>query len=275
MYPELFHLGPLHIRTYGLMLALAFLVGTWLGVKEARRLNLDPDHVVTVVLATLIAGVLGARLLYVLEHVDEFRSSWGNVFAVWQGGLTLYGGVIAGTAAGLLTARRLKLPMWQTADALAPAVALGTMFGRVGCFLNGCCYGRPTRMPWGVVYPPDSFPGIEFGDQPIHPAQLYNALLGLALFVVLWRLRTRVKVPGTLFWSFVIAFAIGRAGLDAFRSYEPSARIGVIGSVPILESQLESLAMALFGVLMLFRLRRETPVLSAPTPPPPPVPDTP
>jgi len=264
MYPEILHWGPLHVRTYGLMLAIAFLVGTWLGVNEARRKGLDPDHLVTVVLATLIGGVLGARFLYVVEHLDEFQRQWGSVLAVWQGGLTLYGGVVLGTVAGLVTARRLRMPVWPTADALAPSVALGTMFGRVGCFLNGCCYGRPTRMPWGVVYPPDSFPGLEFGPQPLHPAQLYNALFGLALFGTLWALRTRSRVPGTLFWSFVVAFAIGRIGLDGFRAYEPSARVGVIGSVPILESQLESLAMALFGVLMLFRLRRESATLPAP-----------
>ena len=258
MHPELFHWGVIHIRTYGLMLAVAFLVGTWIGLQEARRRRLDPDALVTVVLVALVSSVLGARILYVLEHLDEFRESWASVLAVWQGGLTLYGGIIAGVIGGLLTARRVGLPMWETADALAPSIALGTGFGRVGCFLNGCCYGHPTNLPWGVVYPPDSFPGLEFGATPIHPAQLYNALFGVALFGVLWAVRTRMRTPGVLFWTFVVVFAIGRAALDVFRAYEPSAQVARLGAVPITESQLMSLAMALFGLLMIVRLRRES-----------------
>lgn len=268
MFPEVVSYGVLHVRSYGLMLAIAFLVGTWLGLKEARRLRLDPDNLVTVVLVTLVSSVIGARLLYVLEHLNEFSGEWGSILAVWQGGLTLYGGVIAGAFAALVTARRLGMPMWSVADALTPSLALGTMFGRFGCFLNGCCYGRPTRMPWGVVYPPDSFAGLEFGDAPIHPAQIYNALFGLALFVVMWSLRTRVRVAGSLFWSFIVAFALGRIVLDFFRAYEPSARLIPVGPWSITESQLTSLALALFGVLMLFRLRRGDAKLAIPVPSP-------
>src|SRR4030067_1587600 len=99
MYPEIFQWGILHVRSYGLMLAVAFLVGTWLALREARRLGLDEDKVVSVVLITLVASILGARALYVLEHVHEFRREWGSVLALWQGGLTLYGGGSAGAAA--------------------------------------------------------------------------------------------------------------------------------------------------------------------------------
>ena len=141
-------------------MAVAFLFGTWLALRESRRLHLDEDRVVTVVLVALVAGVLGARMLYVLEHVSEFRREWGSVLALWQGGLTLYGGLVAGVFGGLLAARRLGLPVWVTADALAPSLAFGGAIGRVGCFLNGCCYGRPTRLPWGVSFPPSSFAGL-------------------------------------------------------------------------------------------------------------------
>ena len=256
MYPEVFSWGVVHVRTYGLLLAVAFLVGTWLALREARRLGLDEDHLVTVILVTLVASILGARALYVLEHIADYRQSWGSVLAVWQGGLTLYGGIVGGTVAGLWTARRLRLPMWTVADALAPSVALGTTFGRVGCFLNGCCYGRPTRMPWGVTYPPDTFPGLEFGDAPIHPAQLYFALSGLMLFLVLWTIRRHVRTPGVLFWLFVILFSAIRFVLDFTRAYEPTAVIGQLGAAPVTESQAISIAMVLFGVLMTMRLRR-------------------
>src|SRR5258705_2417945 len=105
-------------------MAVAFLFGPWLALQEARRLHLDEDKVVNVILVALVCGVLGARMLYVLEHVSEFRREWGSVLALWQGGLTLYGGMVAGVFGGLLIARRLQLPPWGTAGALAPSLAV-------------------------------------------------------------------------------------------------------------------------------------------------------
>jgi phosphatidylglycerol:prolipoprotein diacylglycerol transferase len=257
VHPELVHWGWLHIRSYGLMLALAFLIGTLLALREAGRLGLDEDKVVNVILVVLVSSVLGARALYVLEHVGEFRRQWTGVLAVWQGGLTLYGGVVAGTVGGLVAARRFGLPMWTLADALTPSVALGTAFGRVGCFLNGCCYGRPTTLPWGVRFPPDSFASLEFGDTPVHPSQLYFAITGLALFLATWALRTRIKPPGALFWWFMLAFALIRIPLDMTRAYEAAAVVLKVGSAGITESQLTSFALVMFSLLMLLRLRRE------------------
>ncbi len=259
MHPEILHWGALHIRSYGLMLAIAFLFGTWLALREARRLRIDEDALVTIILATLVCSVLGARLLYVMEHLEDFRRQWGSVLALWQGGLTLYGGIVGGTVAGLLVARRLHQPMWTVADALTPSLALGTMFGRVGCFLNGCCYGRPTRLPWGVEFPADSFAGLDYGTVPVHPSQLYNAAAGLGLFALAWALRKRLAPPGTLFWGFVLAFSLVRIPIDLTRAYEPGAVLATIGGVPFTESQLTSVALALFGVLMMLRLRRSVP----------------
>jgi phosphatidylglycerol:prolipoprotein diacylglycerol transferase len=267
MHPELFQIGPVHLRSYGLLMALAFVVGTFLGLREARRLGLDEDKVVNVILVTLVASVLGARLLYVLEHLAEFRREWTSALALWQGGLTLYGGIVAGTFAGLLAARRMGLPVWVVADALTPALALGTVFGRVGCFLNGCCYGQPTTRPWGVLFPRDSFAYLEFGDRPVHPSQLYNALAGLLLFAVFQLLRKRMRVPGVLFWSFVAAFALVRIPLDLTRAYEVNAVLLRVGAVEVTESQLMSVGLALFAVLMILRLRRAVP-LAGPTPAP-------
>ena len=257
MHPEILHWGWIHVRSYGLMLAVAFLVGTAIALREARRLALDEDKLVTVILLVLVASVLGARALYVFEHVDEFRHSWGGVLAVWQGGLTLYGGIVAGVITGLLAARRMGLPMWTVADALTPSVALGTAFGRVGCYLNGCCYGRPTDLPWGVTFPPDSFAGLEFGNARIHPAQLYFALAGVVLFLVTWALRKRIVVPGVLFWTFMVLFSLVRIPLDLTRAYEPEAVMLRAGAVAITESQIESVCIALFALLMIVRRRRE------------------
>jgi len=258
MHPELVHWGFIHIRSYGLMLALAFLIGTWLGLREAKRLSLDEDKLVNVILIVLLASVLGARALYVMEHVQEFRREWGSVLAIWQGGLTLYGGIVAGTVAGLAAARRFGLPMWSVADALTPSLALGASIGRVGCFLNGCCYGRPTMVPWGVVFPADSYAGLEFGNAKVHPSQLYLSAAGLLLFLLTWWLRRRFKTPGTLFWLFIILFALARIPIDFTRAYEPEATLVRFRSLGITESQLTSFAIALFGLLMTVRLRRTT-----------------
>ena len=256
MHPEIAHWGFLHIRSYGLLLAVAFLVGTWLGLREARRLSLDEDKLVNVILIVMVASVLGARALYVMEHVAEFRREWGSALALWQGGLTLYGGIVAGTAAGLMAARRFGMPMWTVADALTPSLAIGAAIGRVGCYFNGCCYGRPTRLPWGVVFPPDSYAGLEFGNAPVHPSQLYFAITGFALFALTWGLRRRFTVPGTLFWLFIVLFALVRIPLDMTRAYEPEAMVLRLAGLAITESQLTSLALALFGVLMMLRIRR-------------------
>jgi len=277
VHPEVLHWGFLHIRSYGVMLAVAFLVGTWIALADARARRLDEDKLIGVILAALIAGVIGARMLYVMEHLDEFRHAWGSLLALWQGGLTLYGGVIAGTAAALIVARRAGLPVWIVADTLTPSVALGTAFGRVGCFLNGCCYGRPTHLPWGVVYPPDTYPGLEFGATPIHPSQLYFSLDGLLLFALLWLVRKRFTVPGQLFWLFVALYALTRIPLDFTRAYEPTSVVTHLGNLDITESQVMSFVLALFAVLMMLRLKRRgsatpTAVVAATPPAPPPAP---
>ena len=256
MFPELFHLGPVHLRSFGTLMAVAFLVGTWLGLREAKRMSLDEDGFVNVILLTLVASILGARALYVIEHLGEFRRSWGSVWALWEGGLTLYGGIVAGTFGGLTAAARMGLPRWRVADALTPSLAIGAMFGRIGCFLNGCCYGHPTLVPWGVKFPPAAFATLEFGDTPVHPSQLYNAAAALVLFVVMWTLRRRFRVPGVLFWTFIVAFSLVRIPIDLTRSYEADAVL-VRGVIDVTESQAMSLALALFGAAMILRLRRE------------------
>ena len=269
MHPEILRWGVLHITSYGLLLAIAFLVGTWVALREARRLALDEDHVVTVILFALVGAIAGARALYVMEHLRDFRGSVLSVLALWQGGLTLYGGIVAGTACGVLAARQLGLPVWVVADALAPSLALGTVFGRVGCFLNGCCYGRPTRLPWGVVFPADSFAGLEFGPVPVHPAQLYFAAAGLAIFLLAWGLRRRTRVPGVLFWGVIALLALVRIPLDLTRAYEAGSVLIQAGPVGITESQVTSLAIGLFSLLMIARLRRESRAAAAPVPPRP------
>ena len=236
MLPELFHFGPFHLRSFGVMLALAFLAGTWIALKDARRRGLDETHVLNLVLVILVASVVGARGMYALTHQAEFAGRPLAVLAIWEGGLTLYGGLILGTIAGFVAMARMRLPQGPTADALTPGVALGAGIARIGCFLNGCCYGLPSTAPWALRFPVGSPPDLEFPGQSLHPSQLYNSLAGFALFGVVLLLRPHVKAPGRLWWTFVVLFLLVRIPIDATRYYEPSAYVWSSPFGPVTDS---------------------------------------
>jgi len=253
MLPELFHFGPFHLRSFGVMLALAFLLGTWIALKDARRRGLDESSVLNLVLVILVASIVGARGMYVVTHLAEFAGRPLAALAIWEGGLTLYGGLVLGTLAGFAFMARVGLPLGTTADALTPGVALGAGIARIGCFLNGCCYGLPSSLPWAVRFPAGSPPDLQFPGQALHPSQLYNSLAGLVLFgVVLW-LRPRVKSPGRLWWTFVVLFLLVRIPIDATRYYEPSAYVWTSPLGPVTDSNAIGLAFLLIALVFWLR----------------------
>ncbi|HEX5397610.1 MAG TPA: prolipoprotein diacylglyceryl transferase [Verrucomicrobiae bacterium] len=154
MHPIAFQLGKLTIHWYGVMIALAFLAGLWTATLRARREHISGEHIADVTLWLMVGAILGARIVYVTTYWrEEFagRPFW-DVFAIWQGGLVYYGGFIGAAVAGAVYIRWKNLPVWKTADILAPSIALGSVFGRIGCLLNGCCYGRPTDVPWAITF---------------------------------------------------------------------------------------------------------------------------
>ncbi len=155
MYPELFKIPIIHLTvpTYGLMLVIGFLAAVSLIRRISRRLAPDPQIITSAALYSLIAGVLGARLFYVVHYFDRFRGDWPSVFAVWRGGLELLGGVLSAIAVIILYLRYRKLPIRRYLDILAVGLMLALAIGRIGCFLNGCCFGRPTHLPWAVRFP--------------------------------------------------------------------------------------------------------------------------
>jgi phosphatidylglycerol:prolipoprotein diacylglycerol transferase len=138
--------------------------------------------------------------------------------AIWHGGLAIHGGLIGGVLAGWWWVRRHKIPFWKLADASAPPVILGQAFGRFGNFMNGEVHGYPTDLPWGIVFPPTSPAGHEFGQVPLHPAMLYELVLNLIAFAVLWGLRTRRTRDGFLFWLYVLSYGAIRAFVSSFRA---------------------------------------------------------
>ncbi|ACX52059.1 prolipoprotein diacylglyceryl transferase [Ammonifex degensii KC4] len=209
MHPILFHLGPLTIYSYGAMLALAVLVGLWIAQKEALRRKVDPDFMPTLAFWAVLAGLIGARLAYVVVDWSHFASNPVEILFIWDGGLTFYGAVILAVPVALWLARRWRLPFGTVADLVAVAAAAGYPIARIGCFLNGCCYGKPTNLPWAVAFP---FDGI-----PRHPTQLYSSFAGLIIFLILWRWRSKESFPGELALLYLALYCVYRFFIEFFR----------------------------------------------------------
>ncbi|HUT46333.1 MAG TPA: prolipoprotein diacylglyceryl transferase [Sedimentisphaerales bacterium] len=159
MHPELFEIPFIHltVRSFGLMMVIGFLLGFYLLGRMGRRISSNPQLITNLALYCLIAGVVGARVFYVVHHYDQLQNPWTSMFAVWQGGLEFYGGVIFAIPVIILYSRHYKLPIRPCLDIVAIALMLGLSFGRLGCFLNGCGFGKQTELPWAVRFPYDSF----------------------------------------------------------------------------------------------------------------------
>lgn len=226
MLPDIVSIGPLTLHSYGLLLALAFLAGTIVIERLAAPRGLDRDAVLDCALVIMAAAVVGSRAFYVLSHLDDYRGNWWSVLAVWEGGLTFYGGVLLAAPAGFLCMARRKLPVWTMSDLIAPAFALGIGLGRLGCFLNGCCYGKPSHLPWAVMFPAGSAAGSM--GCALQPTQLYESAFGFAMFALLLRLVPRRHFPGQLLCLFIALYAVWRFFLDFLRYYERS-QVTVLG----------------------------------------------
>jgi phosphatidylglycerol:prolipoprotein diacylglycerol transferase len=159
MHPELFEIPFIHwpVRSFGVMMVIGFLLGFYLLGKLGRKISPNPQLITNLALYCLIAGIVGARLFYVVHHYDKLERSLTSIFAIWQGGLEFYGGVIFAIPVIIFYSRHHKLPIRQCLDIMAIALMLGLAFGRIGCFLNGCGFGKPSELPWAVRFPYDSF----------------------------------------------------------------------------------------------------------------------
>lgn len=210
MHPILLELGPLTLRSYGLMMALGFLAGigvlVWLNRQEKR----EDDLVLDLALWIMVGSIIGARAMYVAVMPDQFKGAPLEVFKVWNGGLVYYGGLIGGSLATVWFTRRRRVPLWHIADIAAPALALGQAFGRTGCWLNGCCYGVVSE-EHGQVFP-------SLGDHLPHlPTQLWEAgaALALAAFLLWWR--GRRAYPGQVFTLYLLLYGVVRYVIELFR----------------------------------------------------------
>ncbi len=239
MHPEIISLGPVTIRSYGLMLAIGFMAGILVAARRARKMGEDPDHVYNLSIWIVISSLLGARIYYVMTHYAEFRAvedvslparifiEFRNMFwpvgangQIGISGLILYGGLIAATAVSIIYLKAHHLKVSRFTDILAPSLGLGEFFTRIGCFLNGCCYGVPTDSCVGVVFPHESAAGFYFPETHLHPAQLYNSFAGLAIFLLLLYLERYKHFDGFTSLLYFMLYSAGRFSIDFFRYYE-------------------------------------------------------
>lgn len=211
------------IRWYGVMMALGFAAGLWTATRRARRLNVSADIVSDTTMWLLLGSIVGARVVYVTTYwKQEFAGQpLSEIFMIQHGGLVFYGGLIGATVAGIGYLSWKKLPVWKIADILAPSIALGSVFGRIGCLLNGCCFGRACDLPWAISYPAEHVAGGAL----VHPVQVYDALLNLVLFIGLEFFVTRRKFDGQVFALYLMGYAVFRSIAEYFRGDYPTDHI--------------------------------------------------
>ena len=229
MYPVIFRIGGFELHTYGVMLALAFAAGIYLAVKRGKRYGFTFDQIYTISMIVVVSAIIGSRIAYVLLHLNEFQGRWLDTISPIQSdgqigisGLVMLGGVIAAVISVILYFRWKKLSVGEIADVLAPCTALGFAIGKVGCFFNGCCFGKESHLPWAMRFPPGSIAHYVMGNTPIHPTQLYAITCYLLIFIILVKSEKNKEFHGFLFALFLILYGIFRFINEMFRYYEGS-----------------------------------------------------
>jgi phosphatidylglycerol:prolipoprotein diacylglycerol transferase len=256
MYPILYKLGPINLYTYGFFLAMAFLFAILVAGHEARRLGLPTGQFYDLCFYIILAAIIGSRLFYVIVNLGSFLQHPLKIFALWEGGLVFHGGLIVALVTAFFFMRRHSMPWRVTLDALAVGMPLGVAIGRVGCFMAGCCFGRPTNVPWAVVFNnPNTLCPLRV---PIHPAQLYESILSLGVFgVVLW-LRKRKSYDGQVVLSYLFLAGLVRFTVEFFRAPTSLDPRGPELFLHMPATQVLALGIALISGAILWWARRKT-----------------
>ena len=217
MFPTIGHLGPFTIHSYGLMLAIAVLVCTFFIRWEAKKAGISPDELTDLIFWTVFFGIIGARIFFVLVHWELFKDNLIEILMVQNGGLSWQGSLIAGGLTAWWIIRAKKLPVAVVLDLVAPYLALGQAIGRLGCFLNGCCYGK--EVSWGIYCP--------LHEARLHPTQLYDAFGLLIIFLFLKSFQKRNTRAGAIFvWYLLLALSL-RFVIEFFRADHATLALGL------------------------------------------------
>jgi phosphatidylglycerol:prolipoprotein diacylglycerol transferase len=258
--PVALQLGPFIVRWYGILMASAMGIGLWLAHRDARRRGIDPESLLKASELALLGGLVGARLYYVAFNLDYYMSVPAKIFAVWEGGLAIHGGVLGGILVGGGYAWMRHLPVLTYLDVAAPSLALGQAIGRWGNFFNEEAFGTPTALPWKLFISPNHRP-LEYAQAEFfHPTFLYESLWDLLVFgLLMWAFRDRLeRAPGALFLTYLGLYSLGRFCTEALRTDAL-----MLGSIRI--AQLVSIlgvSAALIGVPLLLKHARGQAALS-------------
>ncbi len=265
MHPVLIKLGPVAVRTYGFLLALAFITAIWFSARRAKREGLGTQWLPDLSLIILISAIVGSRFFYVIYHLEEFEGHLLDMINPIQstgeigiGGLSMFGGIVLAIICGVIYTRVKKLNVWRIGDILAPSIMLGLGIARIGCFLNGCCFGKPSQSCFAVIFPPDSAAGYMFPDTPIFPVQLVASFYGFFIFGILLVLERYKRFHGFTFWLMLIFYSVARFIIDFFRYYEESAIFARIGDTHFTVNQALSVLIFLFSLFMWNYLRKKS-----------------
>jgi phosphatidylglycerol---prolipoprotein diacylglyceryl transferase len=242
MHPILFAIGPVKIYSYGVMLAIAFLVSLNLASRRCALFNIKRDRFNTLVVILFVSGIAGARIVYVLSNLDFFIQYPLDAFLINKGGLIFYGGLIFSPIFGIVYAKKSGIPIREAADLFAPFIALGHSIGRIGCFLNGCCFGRPTDSVFGVRFP--------FSADRLFPTQLFSSAGLFCIFLVLFLMQKRRRFKGQVLSLYFIMYGFFRFVIEFFR-----------GDITLLchglrLSQIISIIFVFAGILLFYIFRR-------------------
>ncbi len=262
MHPTLFHIGPLAVRTYGFLLALAFVLGIWFAGKRARKRGMNMDWIPDLSLIILVTAIVGSRFFYVIRHLEEFEGHrWDMINPIQSsgeigiGGLSMFGGFVLAIICSMFYLRLKRLNVQKIADILAPSVMLGLGVARIGCFLNGCCFGLPTQSSLGVIFPLDSPAGYFYPDVCVFPIQLAASAMGFAIFAMLLFVERFKSFDGFTFWLMLMLYSVGRFTIDFFRYYEESMVFARVGGVGFSMNQALTVLIFVISVFMWNNLR--------------------
>jgi phosphatidylglycerol:prolipoprotein diacylglycerol transferase len=229
MFPHLFtipafdligrHFGPISVPSYGLILFLAFLAGLWIVAREARRAGLDSTLMTDLAIYALIGGLIGAKLLLVFVDRRAYIYAPRELLSVFFSGGVFYGGLIGGIVAAIYYIRKHKIPFWPALDVLAPGVIIGQAVGRFACLAAGCCYGRPTTVPWAIIYRNvAAFNAVGTPlDTPVHPSPIYESMASVGILLLLLWIAGRKRFHGQVTVSYVVLYSATRFILEYFR----------------------------------------------------------
>ena len=259
MHPILFEIGGFPVYTYGLLLAAAYLLGLQFAVVRGRKRGLNPNQIMDLGIWIIVSALVGAKLMLVVVERDKFGWNWQELLNLFRSAGVFYGGLIAAIAVALWYMWRHKMPTWTVTDVFAPGIALGHVVGRLGCLFAGCCFGKPTTMPWGITFH-DKFAEQNAGTTlgiPLHPTQLYEAGAELLILgVLLLTERKGRPFPGRTFWSYMLLYGVSRFAIEFYRG-DSRGTIGFL-SMSLSTSQFISLLIVPVSLVMLVVLGRGT-----------------